>query len=373
MIHLLYSADYELYLGGNHLPETEVLIPPTDRLLQTCKTLQIPLTLFVDNASLWRHRQWGADHFVEAAENQLRQAITQGHDVQAHLHPHWLETERAGHSYRFDPKSYLLGHLDPDPELCELKIKGLLDRSVEYFTQLLSPLSADYRCIAFRAGGYGLQPRENILLKALQESGFRIDSSIIPGRTIQNPYQQVDFSQVPNQANYWLSEQSGLSKPAPKGKGLFEIPIPSYHMPDGEAGSINRSEAIQQAARILLTGASGPPPRGVPCNAPPQAPRVGRLKQAWWRWHALLKRRHLHLELSTDANAMLRCLTGYLEPFDPAREDIYLSLNSHPKGVTSRHLTALKHFHQKIQHHFGHNLQAITFQEAARRIERTTP
>ena len=45
-IYILYSADYELFLGGNYCDENEVLINPTNDLLDLCDRLKIPLTLF---------------------------------------------------------------------------------------------------------------------------------------------------------------------------------------------------------------------------------------------------------------------------------------------------------------------------------------
>ncbi|MBF0128091.1 MAG: hypothetical protein HQM02_12890, partial [Magnetococcales bacterium] len=89
MLYILYSADYELYLGSNLQPEEEVLIQPTGRLLATCDRLHIPLTLFADLACLWRYRELGSTRFPDSAEAQLQNAIQRRHDVQTHLHPHW--------------------------------------------------------------------------------------------------------------------------------------------------------------------------------------------------------------------------------------------------------------------------------------------
>ena len=41
MTRILYSADYELYLGENFLPENEVLIEPTIALLAACERIRI--------------------------------------------------------------------------------------------------------------------------------------------------------------------------------------------------------------------------------------------------------------------------------------------------------------------------------------------
>ena len=115
MLHLLYSGDYELFLGANHRPEEEVLLEPAEALLRTCEEAGIHMTLFCDTACLWRYREWRKNAFPDAVEHQLADAVNRGHDVQAHLHPHWLKAEVEDGTYRFDPEFYLLGTFFSDP------------------------------------------------------------------------------------------------------------------------------------------------------------------------------------------------------------------------------------------------------------------
>ncbi|MBF0438271.1 MAG: hypothetical protein HQL93_04025, partial [Magnetococcales bacterium] len=115
MIYILYSADYELYLGGNSQSEEEVLIHPTQQLLATCDRINIPLTLFADIACLWRYRELGLEQFPEQAEAQLQDAARRHHDIQTHLHPHWAFTHLEENRFLFDPATYRLGTLSPDP------------------------------------------------------------------------------------------------------------------------------------------------------------------------------------------------------------------------------------------------------------------
>ena len=41
-LYILYSADYELFLGGNYTDEHEVLIHPTSDLLDMCDRPEDP-------------------------------------------------------------------------------------------------------------------------------------------------------------------------------------------------------------------------------------------------------------------------------------------------------------------------------------------
>ena len=75
------------------MSEEKVLIDTTEALLTVSEELGIPMNIFCDVACLWRYRKLGQQDFPNAVEKQLRQAIVRGHDVQAHIHPHWLKTD----------------------------------------------------------------------------------------------------------------------------------------------------------------------------------------------------------------------------------------------------------------------------------------
>ncbi|MBF0416946.1 MAG: hypothetical protein HQL86_01690 [Magnetococcales bacterium] len=373
MIHLLYSADYELFLGGISQPEESVLIEPTRHLLERCEQLGIPLTLFADVACLWRYRDLGLERFPELAEAQLVAAIRRGHDVQSHLHPHWEGTRFENGRFLFDPANYLCGTCAPDPKTRQLRTRAWLGRAATHLEALLTPHAPDYRCIAFRAGGYGLQPEASMLLAALQELGYRIDSSIIPGFSLHTAVQQVDFTQVPREGNYWLSPEFGLDNPAPWGQGLFEIPIGACRFTTPERLAVRLPEALRQAWGILLNQAT-PTTRGTPCNggATVSTSAAGRLKRAWWRFNALMNNNFQRLELGTDPRPLVAAFQGHLRAssYQKGQErPLFVALNIHPKGIDTRHLDALERFHATLWRHHAGEIRAITFQQANRLIE----
>lgn len=366
MIYILYSADYELYLGGLSRSEEEVLIQPTEQLLATCERLAIPLTLFADMACLWRYQELGKEHFPAMASAQLLDAACRHHDIQTHLHPHWGFTSFQEGRFLFDADKYLLGTVDPDPKQRFHLTQQWLQRASDSLTSLIQPHIPTYRCLAFRAGGYGLQPDDKMILKALLATGYRIDSSIIPGWQMTTNVQQIDFTQVPNQPNYWLSEEGGLTTPAPWGTGIFAIPIGACTLNTWDRLTLNGPAAVRMAWATLKNQPQNPPSRGQPCNLPPDIQPRSRWQHAYWRAQSQLATRFIRLELGTNPKTLLSCLHHYLEKYQQqeATTPIFLSLNCHPKGLHQPHLEALERFQAGLIHQYQGNIQAITFQQA---------
>ncbi|MBF0357814.1 MAG: hypothetical protein HQL70_04345 [Magnetococcales bacterium] len=371
-IYLLHSADYELYLGGSYLSEHELLITPTDELLNIYDSMDVSTTLFVDVACLWRYRELGLDQFPDEVDRQLQRAVDRGHDVQAHIHPHWSETRFKGGNFFFDAKKYLLGTLDNDPEKCAKLTKEFLKRAKDSLTNLLCEVDPDYRCLAFRAGGYGLQPLEGMIFDMLAEVGYKIDSSIIPGAHFKSTMQQVDFRGVPKRANYWLDGENGLAASARDGAGVFEIPIASFSPSGWRKGYINTPDAIGRGWQILLGKDKKMLARGRPCTVPEATIEASRLKLAYWAMDARLRTNFHRLELGRDHRLMLHCVKNYLQPFVHSSKPIFFSLNCHPKGLEKSYLKALSRFHNSLGSIYGDRIKTITFQEAWKIIKSTT-
>lgn len=368
MIYILPSADYELYLGQIFAGEGEVLIEPTDRLMEMFESIGQRMTLFCDVACIWRYREWGKETIATAMERQMRDALSRGHDVQAHLHPHWLQTELIDGRYVFPAKEYLLGTLDSDEERCRRRVFELLVRSRDYLHGLLRSVDPGYRCIAFRAGGYGLQPRERMVLAALIKAGFGIDSSIIPGFTFKSSTHSVDFTATPTLANYWLGPKEGLSRAAPEGEGVFEIPIPAIRLTKARAAWINFPEAFRQAVAILRGRDPDNERKGEPCGGEP-ALVTSRWRRAYWRSRAMMRTQFHRLEAGPSLRHLQTVLDVYVRSLPAYGQDIYLSVNSHPKGMTPRHGRVLKNFIERVGDVRGKKCQCITFQKSWEQVQ----
>jgi hypothetical protein len=219
MIYILLSADYELFFGKNFLSDDKVLFEPTEMIMSALEKRSISLNIFPDICSVWRHKEYELLDYVDKFESQLIEAVSRGHDVQLHLHPHWLKSVYNNDEWTHDLKTFKLQDLGFEGE------NALIKRGKEYLETLLKNHIPDYKCIAFRAGGYCLQPEDKKLIQALLGAGIIIDSSIIPNLVSNTNVNDIDFKGIPDLPNWFMSTQGGVKNSAQD--GLFEIPIPS--------------------------------------------------------------------------------------------------------------------------------------------------
>ena len=358
-INVLYSIDYEVFWTRND-DEVRVLVEPTECLLRQAEELGVRYTLFVDVLCLFRYRELDLHRFVDAVEDQLRDAVRRGHDVQTHLHPHWLTAERKDDTWSFDNEAFLLGNLGYADQVCS-KTKELLSRARQYFEALLRPVSPHYRTVAYRAGGFGLQPQERAVLKALEETGYLIDSSVVPGMRRPTGRYQVDFTSVPARGNWIIGSEGGLERES--ASGLLEVPIPSGTIDllpflGQLATYVNRRVSSKQHA-LHGSGHSDDADRG-------RAVQVGSAGESWSRKFRILRSRESCLTIPLAPRPALRNLTDNWIKRHASNGAVALSMLLHSKGLTQSMLDDVRAYTHWLQSRYGGQMAFLTFLELAR-------
>lgn len=365
MIYALYSNDYEVFLGGNYTSENEVLIKPTEDVLSACDEIGVPMTLFCDLACLWRYRELGKNEFPEAVDKQLVDALGRGHDVQTHIHPHWFETEisqnNEGYSaYNFDLSKFLLGNLVPKGNSTSYDMYvEIFKRAKLYLEQLLQPVNPNYQNIAFRAGGYGIQPHTKQIFKALSDVGYLIDSTIVPGMEYDSNVNRIDFTKVPTLGNYYVSPELGLDAAA--GNGLFEIPVLALR--PGEANWLLGMAFFRKILRYFGNH-SKPKPLGYPIQSTDTSAKQPTLFRQILDELEIVKKGWMMMELSSDVKSMVAATRNYISLYSRTDEDLYFSVSCHSKSTNADILDAFKKYHKCLESIYGDEFKAISYQEA---------
>lgn len=227
-LQLIITADYEVFGNGTGSVDC-CMIQPTNTLLDICDQYGAKLTLFVDVNEYWAFKETHEKGLFEnnenpalVIENQLKDAIKRGHDVQLHFHPQWIDYKYLGNgNWDLNYDYWRLPNV-PDDRLKELFVRGK-----QTLENILKPINPTYECNTFRAGGWCIQPEKKVL-EIMTELGFKHDSTVAPNAKYDNGITYYDFSNAPD-LPYWNVKDNVLKEN--EGGSIKEVPIFTTKVP----------------------------------------------------------------------------------------------------------------------------------------------
>ena len=218
-IRLLLTFDHELPLGSLRTSYKRALFDPTERLFDSAKNNDVPLTLFTDVLCALRYKEWDRQGFYEPYADQLQRAIELGHDVQLHLHPHWLTSNFENGSV-FPSQEYRLADFENNKVLT---IGDIVDAGTRLLEGVCSKANDNYKVLAFRAGGYNIEPGSKEIFSQLAKNGIKFDSSVVLKYYFVSSLSLVDFRKLPAMPNWFIGKDGNFRKSG--GSGILEIPV----------------------------------------------------------------------------------------------------------------------------------------------------
>ncbi|MBS1536440.1 MAG: methyltransferase domain-containing protein [Bacteroidetes bacterium] len=220
---IVISLDYETWHpsipAGKKIDWYETVINPTNRLLEICNRYNAKLTIFFEIGEYYWLKKYRPET-ATAIENQLKEAIATGHDVQLHIHTSWLPETGANYNPTTDTwfwdNRYQKLHDYP------FGIEDLLRRCKNDLESLFQPINPNYKVTTFRAGAYQIQPSKKIV-DALLAVGIEADSSVWKGG--YQPDRGNDFRAAWSGQPYFASSYNINYYAPPAEHNLLEIPI----------------------------------------------------------------------------------------------------------------------------------------------------
>lgn len=215
---ILITLDYELFLGGVTGSLRKCIIDPTERILKIAERREAKLTFFVDSGYLLRLREIGRsqrklDGDYRSVIQNLNEISRRGHDIQLHIHPQWEDSNHEGTKWITESKRYRLHSFENDE----------ITRIVDCYKRELERYVND-EIVAYRAGGYCLQPFEKIS-DALRSNGLCVDSSVYRNGVNHSDTHYYDFRGGPDKT-FWKFDDDPLREDE---SGFFlELPISSF-------------------------------------------------------------------------------------------------------------------------------------------------
>lgn len=340
-LKLLLTFDYELPLGGIKESYRHSLFDPVEKLLEVVTLLKVPVVFFVDILSLVKFREWDKDSYVQPFITQLQQILNAGHDVQLHLHPHWLKsTFEKG---KVTPSlQYKLGDFVYQGDNT---IDDIIELGINELQNICRSEKPDYQCVAYRAGGYNFVPYTDKILKALYKYGIRIDSSISRGYFFKSDTSLVDYRNVPELPNWFLSLDGDFSKNAVDNKTLFEIPIASK--PKGVFEIPTAFKLNKYVDRAVED-------RGIMIHTHQNISKRDKIRQ-------LFSSRMLTVDNHTFSPGYLMKILDYNVKRFQSHDTVLLSLIGHPKSMNQYHYYLLTEFVNRAKDKYGELLNFVTF------------
>ncbi|WP_299465622.1 hypothetical protein [uncultured Microscilla sp.] len=346
-VKLLLTFDYELPMGScsNY---NKGVFTPSEKILEVAEDFNVPVVLFADICSAQMFKDWDYEGFYLPFKKQLHTALKLNHDVQLHIHPHWLLSEFKDSNYIPSPKLGLNEYVHENPPL---NISGIIENAVNEMVNICKEVKPDYQCIAYRAGCYSIQPTTDKIFQALYQQGIRIDSSVVRGLFWKTEALSVDYRQVFQKSGWTVNLQGELDKEA--NEGLFEVPVTTMPAFIGNRLTrIKKKLLNKEKYRQLKYDDAGSGFSGPPTNS---------------RKYKIMNAIHSPFVLSfdnmtTDVNLIDQIIAYNLKKYKDT-ENLILCANSHPKCFGVHQFQLFKDSIKLIQDKYGDVIEFTTFDQ----------
>ena len=217
---IILSYDYELFFGDRSGTVMKTLIQPTNLLLDAMDSVGVKGNFFVDWQMLKYLKKANTertDADLKLIVDQLKDMVRRGHRIELHIHPHWVDAKSNGDgTWDFSEFHHYSLHSFSEEEIVEMFVEG-----TNLLTSIAREVDPEYKIVAFRAGGWAVQPFDK-LKKGFIAAGIKVDSSVMQGIYATHKESYYDFRNAPNKPIYRFS--NNVCQESENGEFL-EVPI----------------------------------------------------------------------------------------------------------------------------------------------------
>jgi glycosyltransferase involved in cell wall biosynthesis/peptidoglycan/xylan/chitin deacetylase (PgdA/CDA1 family) len=205
---LLFTFDYELFLGKRSGNVLESVVTPTQDILSILDEFNIKAIFFVDTTWLIKLKELSTlypacKNKLQLISSQLINIVKDGHDVFPHLHPHWMDAVYDSDKDEFNLNNITKYRIN---QLSKEEREKLFDESIEILKQIIHPDLPSYKINGFRAGGWSIQPFEDFK-ESFQKHQIIYDFSVMPLVYQFTDAQHFDFSTCIKSSIYRFSNK----------------------------------------------------------------------------------------------------------------------------------------------------------------------
>ena len=191
MKNIVLTLDYELFFGVNSGSVENCIVRPIDLLIKLFDKYDCKMTIFWDVLHYMKAKELNVVNEIVQIEESIKKLVTYGHDVQLHIHSHWIDAQYKDGNWKFPTyKHYSLQSFNK-PKILEIVTNA--KNTIENITK--------QKITTFRAGGWQIEPFEYLKDAFLQNDIF-IDSSVAFDKVQTGKIINFDFSDFPKDAIY---------------------------------------------------------------------------------------------------------------------------------------------------------------------------
>jgi hypothetical protein len=331
MKQVLFTFDYELFLGKRSGTVSRCLIEPTERLLEIFGQRKLKMIFFVDTTYLLRLRELSlqseaAMYDYNRVTAQVVQMVHRGHYVFPHLHPHWLDAKYIQKENQWDLSDvsrYRFHSLHAEER------KKLFGDCMQLLRDLILPVQKGYKLDAYRAGGWCIQPFADFKPE-FESHGIQFDFSVLKNSHLFSEPFQFDFRTVQSTPDIYPFSEDPL---VPTAGGFREFTISMINEPGIVTSLMERTLVKVLPGNQKASYGDGYSVTRV-ANEPIDAPALRNEK----------KTRMASIELMNRLN-----LFRYL---DFLKEHSYMHFISHPKMLSNHNFVNFEQFLKKVSSEF---------------------
>ncbi|MFT4602725.1 MAG: hypothetical protein ACI857_002912 [Arenicella sp.] len=217
-MQIFLTYDYELFFGNPTGTAEKCILEPSNQLREISKRTGVKMVFFIDTGYLKKLIEF-KDQFEKVkfehdkVINQIKTLVSEGHDCQLHIHPHWEDCKHDGNEWIMNTDRYKLDDFSDE------KITSI----VKEYKSILETITSK-TVSSFRAGGWCLQPF-NRIEKVFKEIGISLDSTVFPDGKFTAGNYYYDFTNSPPKSKWKFSND--LIKEDENGS-FWEYPISNY-------------------------------------------------------------------------------------------------------------------------------------------------
>lgn len=219
---VILSFDYELFFGDKSGTVSCSLVNPTYKLLDCMDSVGFKGNFFVDWQMLKylkqeKDKRCQEDYALIVA--QLKDMVRRGHRIELHIHPHWIDAKYNGDgTWDYSNFTHYCLNSFSKEDITQMFVEG-----VDTLTTIAKEVDPDYRIVAFRAGGWAVNPFD-LLKEGMIKTGICIDSSVMEGIGVKTSHSECIFTDIRMPEKGYYRFEDDVNNPVVDGH-FIEIPI----------------------------------------------------------------------------------------------------------------------------------------------------